>query len=109
MKVYLVQAGTGEYDCKMSWTLGAFLDKEKAEARVKLAKARAEHIIALYKHHTGRDCGWIMEDDLEELEVVNEFDLNMLIDITSGISYGMREVEVLDAEDPMADYQVSTG
>lgn len=106
--IYAVFGETGEYSAHTSWPVAAFLDEEKAKARVVLCDEQAKVLVAdgwhiSLDHEDRRDAvGWPERIDYDEIYAEGyippgtEADPNILIYAYGGTSYYYETIPIED-------------
>lgn len=96
MKIHTVMGTTGEYSDQREWPVVSFFDEEKAKEHITKATERAKEWEAIYQKIYDKYAIAIYDDDLPDL--CNEYDPNMLMNMSTGTAYHYITTEIADFE-----------
>ena len=96
-QIYIVFGRTGAWEDIEEWIVKAYTDIFKARAHVELANVRAKEIMVQYEvirdkwlSDESEDAYSVLEEGLEKLLQMNEYDSEMRLDTYSGTGYDVR-------------------
>jgi len=84
MNIYVVFGQTGEYGDYTTWQVKAFRDEGKAKEHCVFANSKSRDI---YRQSDGWDSLYKVKKQLENKEIVNEYDPKMQLDYTGTTYY----------------------